>query len=233
MVGQLSKSQIDRLGQKLRAQTFQETELATLDEYRRSFGPAYDRVVERVQAVLGVPVSGRPAKSTTSIVEKLNRESIRLSQIQDIAGCRAVVGDSLEQNRAVELLTKAFEDVEVQDRRAKPSHGYRAVHIIIREDGKLIEVQIRTVLQQVWAELSEKFADVVDASVKYGGGPLSVRQLLDRVASLIIRIENFEPALPTSVIINADHLREMREEYASNLRSMMKEINDSDWEGAE
>src|SRR6266498_2034887 len=127
MPSQLTKSQIDKLGQKLRTQTFQETELTVLDEYRRSFGPAYDRVVAKVQAVLSVPVSGRPAKSTTSIIEKLNRESIRLSQVQDIAGCRIVVSDSLEQNRAVELIAKAFENADIQDRRTKPSHGYRAV----------------------------------------------------------------------------------------------------------
>src|SRR3954451_14764163 len=91
MPGQLTKSQIDKLGQKLRTQTFQEIELTVLDEYRRSFGSADDRVIEKVQAVLGVPITGRPAKSTASIIEKLNRESIRLSQIQDIAGCRVVV----------------------------------------------------------------------------------------------------------------------------------------------
>jgi len=226
MVGQLSKSQIDRLGQKLRAQTFQESELATLDEYRRSFGPAYDRVVEKVQAVLGFPVSGRPAKSTTSIIEKLNRESIRLSQIQDIAGCRAVVSDSLEQNQAVERLTKAFEDVEVQDRRAKPSHGYRAVHVIVREDGKLIEVQIRTLLQQVWAEVSEKLADVIDPSIKYGGGPAEVRQSLDRMTTIVGLIEKLEMVVQRSASIT-EQLGEIREEYANNLRLIAKQLIDS------
>jgi ppGpp synthetase/RelA/SpoT-type nucleotidyltranferase len=225
MPGPFSKSQIDKLGQRLRAQTFQETELTLLDEYRRSFGPAYDRVVEKVQAVLGVPVSGRPAKSTTSIIEKLNRESIRLSQIQDIAGCRVVVSDSLEQNRAVELIAKAFENVAVQDRRAKPSHGYRAVHVIIGHDGKLIELQIRTVLQQVWAELSEKLADVIDPSIKYGGGPASDREILDSAASLASQIEKLELTARSARITK--RLREMREELADILRSNIKEMDDS------
>src|ERR1043166_9670912 len=44
-VESFSKSQIDRLGEKLRAQTFGEPELGLLDEYRRTFGPAYDHVV--------------------------------------------------------------------------------------------------------------------------------------------------------------------------------------------
>ncbi|MBI3306876.1 MAG: hypothetical protein HYZ84_03615 [Candidatus Omnitrophica bacterium] len=52
--------------------------------------------------------TGRPAKSTTSIVDKLHRESIRLSQLQDIAGCRIVVKDIQEQNSVAELIQKAF-----------------------------------------------------------------------------------------------------------------------------
>jgi putative GTP pyrophosphokinase len=226
MPGQFTKSQIDRLGQRLRAQTFQEAELTLLDEYRRSFGPAYDRVVETVQEVLSVPVSGRPAKSTTSIIEKLNRESIRLSQIQDIAGCRIVVSDSLEQNRAVELIAAAFENVVIQDRRTKPSHGYRAVHVIIRDEGKSIELQIRTLLQQVWAELSEKLADVSDPSIKYGGGPASVREPLDRLATAVGLIERLELVVRHSASIT-EELRKAREAYASNLRSIIKMLNDS------
>jgi len=225
----LTKSQIDKLGQRLRSQTFQEIELTVLDEYRRSFGAAYDRVVEKVHAVLGVPVSGRPAKSTTSIIEKLNRESIRLSQIQDIAGCRVVVSDSLEQNRAVELIAKAFENAELQDRRTKPSHGYRAVHVIIRDYGKSIELQVRTGLQQVWAELSEKSADVIDASIKYGGGPPSVREVLDGAATMVGVVEELELAVRTADI--AERLREAREEFASNMRSTLKALNEADLEG--
>jgi len=225
MPGQFIKSQIDKLGQRLRAETFQETELTLLEEYRRSFGPAYDRVVEKVQAVLGVPISGRPAKSTTSIIEKLNRESIRLSQIQDIAGCRIVVSDSLEQNRTVELIARAFEKVDIQDRRTKPSHGYRAVHVIIRDNEKSIELQVRTELQQVWAEISEKLSDVIDPSIKYGGGSLSVRKTLDRAATVIGVLEKLEFVLRNANI--TEQLRETREEYVDALRSLIKEMDDS------
>src|SRR6476646_7297770 len=100
----LSKAKIDRLGDRLRRQTFGEAELRLLDEYRRTFGAAYDVVVAKVQAIIGVPVSGRPAKSTSSIIEKLNRESIRLSQMQDIAGCRIVVSDVAVQDRTMNAI---------------------------------------------------------------------------------------------------------------------------------
>lgn len=107
----LSNAQIDRLGERLRGQEYGEAELRLLDEYRRTFGSAYDHVVETIQRIAGVPVSGRPAKSTSSIVEKLNRESIRLSQMQDIAGCRAVVSDVVEQDQYVATLQSLLKDL--------------------------------------------------------------------------------------------------------------------------
>src|SRR6266704_1936073 len=70
-------------------------------------------------------------------------KTIRLTQIQDIAGCRIVTPDII-------------------DRRDTPSHGYRAVHVIVRHSGKLVEIQVRTALQHLWAELSEKLADLID-----------------------------------------------------------------------
>ncbi|HEY2322971.1 MAG TPA: hypothetical protein VGJ82_08905 [Thermoanaerobaculia bacterium] len=82
----LSNAQVDRLGERLRRGAFDEADRRTLDEYKLTFEPAYNRVVERVYRVTRLPLSGRPSKLTSSIGEKLKRESIRLSQMQDIAG---------------------------------------------------------------------------------------------------------------------------------------------------
>jgi putative GTP pyrophosphokinase len=136
-----------------------------LEEYRRSFGDAYQDVIRIIREQHQSP-TGRSAKSTISIIDKLRRESIRLSQMQDIAGCRVVVADILEQDRAIESLTRAFEKTSIIDRRAKPSHGYRAVHVIAEMHRKPIEIQIRSRLQHLWAELSEKASDVVDPTIK-------------------------------------------------------------------
>ncbi len=46
-----------------------------------------------------------------------------------------------------------------------------AVHVVVREVGLPVEVQVRTDLQHVWAELSEKLADAFGSQLKYGGGP--------------------------------------------------------------
>jgi len=43
-----------------------------------------------------------------------------------------------------------FSDVKLDDRRAKPSHGYRAVHLITKVAAKPVEIQVRTELQDGW-----------------------------------------------------------------------------------
>jgi ppGpp synthetase/RelA/SpoT-type nucleotidyltranferase len=162
-----------------------ESDLRLLDEYRRSFGEAYETVVRTIRAELALEPTGRPAKSTTSIVEKLRRESIRLSQIQDIAGCRLIVVDLAEQDRVVDGLRRLFAGAAILDRRRHPSHGYRAVHVIARVACRPVEIQVRTELQDFWAGYSEKLSDMVDPGIKYGGGPERIQAALARLSAHI------------------------------------------------
>src|SRR3990172_1801415 len=92
-----SKTQIDRLGDRLREGSPTDSDLRLLDDYRRSFGEAYDLVIRTIREQLKLEPTGRPAKSTTSLIEKLQRESIRLSQVQDVAGRGVVVAAVVEQ----------------------------------------------------------------------------------------------------------------------------------------
>lgn len=179
----VNKSDLDRLGDRLRGGISPE-DLTFLDTYRRGFRNAYDSVVDRVRAELGLEASGRPAKSTPAIVDKLCRSSMRLTQMQDIAGCRVVVPDIPAQDRVISRLDQMF-DATVIDRRVKPSNGYRAVHVVVREVGLPVEVQVRTDLQHVWAESSEKLADAFGSQLKYGGGPKEIRELLDDFSRMI------------------------------------------------
>jgi ppGpp synthetase/RelA/SpoT-type nucleotidyltranferase len=189
---EISKTQIDRLGDRLRKGNITDSDLRLLDEYRRLFTDAYGIVAGGIRRQLDLEPTGRPAKSTTSIAEKLRRESIRLSQIQDIAGCRLVVSDTAEQDRVIAALEQLFPNSNVIDRRAKPSHGYRAVHIIAQSQYKAVEIQVRTTLQQLWAELSEKLSDLLDPAIKYGGGDESIKELLAEASKTIAKLEKVE-----------------------------------------
>jgi putative GTP pyrophosphokinase len=188
-VGEISRTQIDRLGDRLKQGREDEADLRLLDEYRRSFGEAYDAVVNTIRRQFTLEPSGRRAKSTGAIVDKLRRESIRLSQIQDIAGCRLVVSDIAEQDRVVALLRPLFDDLDVVDRRERPSYGYRAVHVIVRVNDKNVEVQVRSMWQHRWAEISEKLADVSDRALKYGGGEPGLRRLLSDLSRMVEDVE--------------------------------------------
>jgi ppGpp synthetase/RelA/SpoT-type nucleotidyltranferase len=188
----LSKTQIDRLGDRLRKGSPTEADLRLLDDYRLSFGEAYDTVVRTVRDQFKLEPTGRPAKSTSSIIEKLNRETIRLSQMQDIAGCRVLVADVAEQDRVVASLRSVFPDASVVDRRANPSYGYRAVHVIAEISGKSIEIQVRSPLQHLWAEFSEALSDVVDPNIKYGRGNDKIRHMLTEVSVLVADFEQTE-----------------------------------------
>ena len=138
MTGEISKTQIDLLGDRLRDGTPADADLRMLDDYRRSFGTAYEFVVQIIRQNLSLEPTGRPTKSTGAVMEKLHRETIRLSQVQDIAGCRIIVEGPVEQERVVEALRVAFAKTTVVDRRASPSYGYRAVHVIVDVSGRLV-----------------------------------------------------------------------------------------------
>jgi len=186
---ELSKHQIDRLGDRLRKADISDDDLRLLDSYRRSFTEAYEAVVGQIRNQLGLEPTGRPAKSTTSISEKLRRESIRLSQMQDIGGCRLIVEGIGKQDEVTAQLRSLFDKTIIVDRRDHPSHGYRAVHVIVGYRGKLIEIQIRTGLQHLWAELSEKLSDVVDNAIKYGSGNEEIVSVLANLSQDTMNIE--------------------------------------------
>src|SRR5262245_27069137 len=107
LAAELSKTRIDRLGDRLKQGAPDEDDLRLLDEYRRSFGDAYQEVVGTVREHMKLEPTGRPAKSTGSIIDKLRRETMRLTQMQDIAGCRVVVANIPTENPTVQVLSEA------------------------------------------------------------------------------------------------------------------------------
>ncbi len=168
MARSLSKSKINKLGERLRRTDVPEPDvLRAFALVRSDYGDALAAVVDRLIG-LGLQPSPR-LKSITTIVEKLKREKTRLSEMQDIAGARIVRDMSLrEQDELVGLITGAFPGSRVFDRRQRPSAGYRAVHVVCDLDGVPVEVQVRTKLQHLWAQAFEDFADRVGRGIRYG-----------------------------------------------------------------
>jgi len=232
--GQLTKSQVDRLGDRLRNDLHNERDLKLLDGFRRSFHAAYEITVNAIRDRTKLEPTGRPAKSTTAIIEKLKRESIRLSQVQDIAGCRIVVGTIIDQNQIVSSLANLFPNSDIVDRRLHPSHGYRGVHIIVDVEGQSIEIQVRSMLQHLWAEMSEKLSDVIDPSIKYGGGEEYIQAERQESTRLIAEIEDLEldiadlekEEIDSNLKVKLENLRERIGQIKRGLAEKFNELNE-------
>jgi ppGpp synthetase/RelA/SpoT-type nucleotidyltranferase len=188
----ISKTQIDQLGERLRKENISEDDLRQLDVYRESFADAYEEVVASIRSATRLEPVGR-WKTNISIIAKLLRErTMRLGRMQDIAGCRVVVDGILVQDSVVQQLVSAFPTAKVQDRRKKPSYGYRAVHLIATARHKLVEIQVRTELQHLWAQQSELLADRIDPAIKYGGGDPSLQYILSFTGDTVSYLEAAE-----------------------------------------
>lgn len=171
----MSKAALDRLGERLaRHGRITEDDAEVFAAVADAYQDALEQV-EQYLADLGYAASTR-VKTTGVLIEKLRRESCRLSQVQDLAGARIVLGDRRQQDEAVDRIKRTFDPIcskpcKVKDRRVEPSHGYRAVHVIVFIDGIPVEIQVRTELQDVWAQILERLADQWGRGIRYGEQP--------------------------------------------------------------
>jgi ppGpp synthetase/RelA/SpoT-type nucleotidyltranferase len=186
----LTNSQITRAGETLRRQ--RRGEAVTLREYRAAadllgrFRREWsDPPRPLTKAAMGlrsmVATLGMHAqvsqrlKRRDRIIDKLVRfPSMRLPQMEDIGGCRIVLGGLPEQREFLAHLRSAWasHDPREYDYVSNPKHtGYRAVHVIALWDGRLIETQVRTVLQHRWATTVERLDAVTGHRLKDGKGP--------------------------------------------------------------
>ena len=167
----MTKSQINKLGEKLR--TASELGAETLSQLQQ-FRASYDEPMFRAQTLLGevgFEATSR-LKTINTIIEKLRRERTRLAEMQDIGGLRIVSEvDLTGQDTIVSRIVDIFPVARVIDRRKSPNHGYRAVHVIATLGERRIEIQVRTQLQDLWAQAMERLADEAGREIRYGGTP--------------------------------------------------------------
>jgi ppGpp synthetase/RelA/SpoT-type nucleotidyltranferase len=100
--------------------------------------------------------------------------------MQDVAGCRAILPNlaAVDQVRR-RIEHQKSEIVKVNDYNATPrSSGYRAVHIVVRRGGALVEIQLRTASQQRWAMLVEDLDAAYRFQLKDESGPEEVLEYL-------------------------------------------------------
>ncbi len=104
-----------------------------------------------------------------------------------------MVPDLSVQDEVGRDVAATLAEVRMVHLRANPHSGYRAVHIIATSSGGVaVEIQIRTQMQDLYAQVSEKLADQYGEDVKYGGGPANVRSTLAILAREAGRIDRYK-----------------------------------------
>lgn len=162
------------------------------DSWLESILPTHERltraVVTILQGVLKVnnidylSVTGR-TKDLQSATEKIRRKGYANPQDQmtDLSGIRVVLFSETDVRQTSELITHTFEvdsanSLNQDDRLHANETGYRSVHFVcdigshrgalpefVGLSGLRFEIQVRTVLQHAWAELSH------DRNYKFSG----------------------------------------------------------------
>jgi ppGpp synthetase/RelA/SpoT-type nucleotidyltranferase len=129
-------------------------------------------------AEAGKPVIAQRLKRVPTIADKLRREpGMKLARMGDIGGVRAVVPDQTSAYQVASRLRKNWTITRFSDYVAQPkADGYRALHLINRHRGRLIEVQLRTPLQDHWANTVEAFSRTFAPGLKFGAGPDFIRE---------------------------------------------------------
>jgi ppGpp synthetase/RelA/SpoT-type nucleotidyltranferase len=181
---QYSKGQIDKAGQILVAANPAADQLdqafTVINNWRACHAYPLQTIkmtlLSRAKAIDSAALIAQRLKRLPSIALKLrDNPAMKLSQMQDIGGCRAVMSTISD----VRKLTALYEKINVKNPRSgrpvqhekydyigfpKPD-GYRGYHLVFRyqsnyEDkkafeGQRIEIQIRSKLQHAWATAVE------------------------------------------------------------------------------
>jgi ppGpp synthetase/RelA/SpoT-type nucleotidyltranferase len=169
------------------------------------------------------------AKTPESFLEKLERKSYKyqnpFAEITDLTGGRVITFYQDSVPRIVEIIRREFaiDEENSFDKSAAlkvEEFGYRSIHLVVtlsesrvalgewkRFAGIKFEIQVRSILQHAWANMSHKFDYKVTSQA-----PRDLQRKLFRLSALLeLADEEFKTLLDQSEAIS--------EEYRSDVRS--------------
>lgn len=174
----LSKTQIDRLGNKVRKEfpNLSTETLNDLEAFRVSHEEDLSKVFNQL-CKLDFNIGKESIftfriKRFESIINKLNRlSSMKFNRMGDIGGCRCIVKNDKDVYVLKSKIEKHFIiHGEPRDYVKKPTDdGYKSIHLYVSQKnggGKVIEIQIRSQKDHNWATLVEISDLLFDAGLK-------------------------------------------------------------------
>ncbi len=235
----VSKEQINRAGDILISDTASEDEKngaqAILDNWRAIHSyPMHVFKVRLKQVSKQVDKNALTAqrlKRVPAIIKKLKRPyegrppTMKLSQMQDIGGCRAVLSSV---PKVLQLYNERYlkgdlkhKRVGIKDYIKEPKlDGYRSIHLIYKYlsdkkgkkdyNGLLVEIQLRSKLQHLWATAVETVDFFTRQAIKSNEGPADWQDFFRLVSGAFAKMERC-PSVPNTPSDEAELFRQIRE----------------------
>jgi len=160
---------------------------------------------KRAEKIHPKAIVAQRLKRFSSIMNKLEREPMmKLSQMQDLGGCRAIVPDIDSLNALFEMYRNANDNFVQAEGGMKcydyvrfpKTDGYRGIHLVGRYkarakkneawNGQRIEIQLRTQLQHAFSTAVETVTAFTKSPLKFGGGHCRVAAVV-LLSGIIIR----------------------------------------------
>jgi ppGpp synthetase/RelA/SpoT-type nucleotidyltranferase len=239
-----SKSQIIKAGKTIKESASGSEEskeaLKIIDNWRASHAFPLQVIYCHLKRNYDRPnfIVAQRLKRLVSIVRKLEREpTMSLWTIQDLGGCRVVVptindvyavAENYKSSRVRHILKKEYDYIQ----RPKRS-GYRSYHLVYQyqSDTKetynrnmLIEIQIRTQLQHLWATALETMGLFTNQALKASSGEEDTLRFFALISSMFALKENM-PIVPETPENSKDIILELKSlEAKHNYLSMLSAI---------
>lgn len=185
-----------------------------LGSFREGFAAPLNKVTMGVRSMVGtvgapVVVSQRLKRVVTTLDKLDRKQNMKLTRMQDVGGCRAILPNQdvvhgvIKRMERSKWTIKSLDDYAVDP---KPT-GYRAVHVVVVREEHMIEVQLRTERQHLWASTVERFSARPGFEwLKDGNGP-PVAVDFFRLTAEIMTLQDLQRPVDRNMMKQVDELR--------------------------
>lgn len=204
-----SKSRVNRAGENVRQGTATPDDLSVIEEWRA----AHRAVLNTFQAILrerargkDIAVAQRHKRKRTVFDKLLRLPSMKLSRMDDVAGCRVIFKNikqlydfrsNFHRARFRHKLRNG-DNIDKYDyiKSPKPT-GYRGVHDVYEYDvnsdvgrpltGLYVEIQYRTLVQHAWATAVEVIGFITESQPKFQQGDKRIEHAMAFASEILAR----------------------------------------------
>lgn len=240
----LSRSKIDKAGRLLSdlKRIYDEATLEAeyvFDDYRKRHLEPLTRLTLEVQTWLRSYQKdyfiAQRLKRKPQILRKLRRLSVRLTQLQDIGGCRIIVNENRDVDGLVAFLSSTIvktgfaKIVRSTDYRelGRDDTGYRAFHLILEVSGCQVELQVRSRIQHYWSESIERTSVIYGKRLKEREGDPAVISYFKMFSDALHSLEA-NHSISRDFEIELQSKKQLAEEiigYHASLRALSGHVN--------